>query len=488
MSLVQARILLVEDHLPLAENVIEILEDVGATVVHAATGAEAQAAAVAQFDVALVDVSLPDSTGLELLRELRGSGDGLMEVLLVTGNATLQDAIEAVTGGAYAYLLKPFEGDQLISSIERALRQVRSSRHARELSAELERRETKLRTLVETVQALLLVIDANGIVVQANSATAALTGYPIEQIIGGPWVERFVHVDDLPGVERVFDRLAGGEADVSHENRILGRLPNGATTEHVVRWRSSPLRAEDGSLHVYASGLDVTAVRTLERRAQLTEKLAAVGTLTAGLAHEIRNPLNSAKLQLNLLERRLSKVSQDPKLHEPIGLVLHEIDRLSALLQEFLEFARPSAASAAETDVGELVSQVAQLEGTVAAMRGIDIDVHCEPGVLATVDANKMRQVLLNLFKNAIEAIGTNGNIKATVDSDARGARIVIRDNGPGVPPDVMARMFEPFFSTKEMGTGLGMAICHSLIEQHGGTISVRNDGGAVFEVRLPRR
>jgi signal transduction histidine kinase len=214
-----------------------------------------------------------------------------------------------------------------------------------------------------------------------------------------------------------------------------------------------------------------------------------VGTLSAGLAHEIRNPLNSARLQLHLLERRLRKRSEDVTLLEPIGLVQNEIERLSHLVQEFLDFARPSVLNLEDTDLHDIVARVVELERHAASEHNVVIHLSSPAGSTPVIaDRAKVQQVVLNLLRNAIEAVGEDGEVFVDVEYDGNGGLVRVRDTGPGIAEEAMGHIFEPFFSTKAKGTGLGMAICHSLVAQHGGTIRVESDaGGATFAVTFPR-
>ena len=165
-------------------------------------------------------------------------------------------------------------------------------------------RSGSISTMVEAVAALLLVLDEHGLVVQANPAVAAATGVPIHELIGLDWAERFVPEADRAELTSAFAKTRGGRAGMALEGRVLCRREN-QVEERVIRWRLAGLPGPEG-FRIYASGLDVTDVRGLERRTRLAEKLAAVGTFSAGLAHEIRNPLNGATLQLQLLERQLA--------------------------------------------------------------------------------------------------------------------------------------------------------------------------------------
>ncbi len=485
-----ARILIVEDNHDLAENLVEIMEDEGAFAFVARTAEEARRESQQGFDIALVDVQLPDSTGLELVPDLKKVENGLAEIIIISGHASVESAAEAVTRGAYAYIIKPFEVEDIIGHVKRAWRQVRSSRKERALATELKIREANLRALVETVQALLLVLDHEGRVIQANPAVAAVTGVPVAELIGKNWIDELVPEADVEQARQSIARLLAGEDHSSYEHRIFAK--NGTSQERVVSWQSTRVRDKNGDILIYASGLDVTEVKALEHRNRLAKHLVAVGTLAAGLAHEIRNPLNSANLQLRLLDRRIAKRvgdDTDGTLRGPIALVQQEIERLSNLVQEFLQFARPRVLSIEENiDIAEIAEQVIEMERPSVEEHGVEVELDAPQPVEIAADPAKIRQVLLNLTRNSIEAVGYGGRVVVKVSRDGAGAQIVVRDNGPGLSEEVLVRIFEPFFSTKPEGTGLGMAICHSVITQHGGDIRVRSHNGAECEIRLPAR
>jgi signal transduction histidine kinase len=226
-----------------------------------------------------------------------------------------------------------------------------------------------------------------------------------------------------------------------------------------------------------------------ERRIQ-ADRITSMQTLTAGLAHEVRNPLNAARLQLELLERRLRRSAEDPRLIEPSELAQKEIERLTVLLNEFLQFARPPELHPQDCDVAQLVRQVVDLERLAAERRGAELAITQSPEhLLAHVDAAKLHQVVLNLLRNAIEAVSPGGHVSVEVAADPERLLISVADDGPGIPEQVRPRIYEPFFSTKEGGTGLGMSIVHSLVALHGGTIDlVTGPSGTRFEIGLPRR
>jgi len=226
-----------------------------------------------------------------------------------------------------------------------------------------------------------------------------------------------------------------------------------------------------------------------ERRVQ-ADRIGAMQTMTAGLAHEVRNPLNAAKLQLELLERRLRRGHDDPRLLEPSELAKKEIERLTNLLNDFLSFARPPELNAQEHDIVELVRHVCDLERISAEQRGAVLAfVANNESLLARVDAAKLSQVVLNLVRNAVEAVTANGHVSVELTSNHDTFTLRVKDDGGGIPLEAQARIYEPFFSTKEGGTGLGMSIVHSLVSLHGGTIELESSTkGTSFELTIPRR
>jgi signal transduction histidine kinase len=256
-----------------------------------------------------------------------------------------------------------------------------------------------------------------------------------------------------------------------------------------VRWHIAYApSAQHDEVVLFVIGQDMTEELALQEKTRQHEKLAAVGTLAAGLAHEIRNPLNGAQLHVAFLERALKKTA-DPDMLEAVNVVGDEIKRLAALVSEFLDFARPrppqlkavSARSLADR-VLPLVSQKAHDANVVLAL-----DFPSRDPTL-TVDPAKIEQVLLNLLSNAIEAAPetTEGHVTLRVRRQPRSVFFEVEDDGPGLPsPD--APIFDPFFSTKAQGTGLGLSITHRIVADHRGDVTVESrPGRTVFRVTLP--
>lgn len=332
----------------------------------------------------------------------------------------------------------------------------------RRLRRALERSERHHRQLIEAMPGFVVVLDAGGAVTLVNRAFELATGLSRDELIGraaGDW-------------------LGDGSGD-----RPL-RLESGG--ERLVRWR---LVSVDGGRETYAMGVDVTEERGAEARSRRDERLAAVGTLAAGLAHEVRNPLNSALLQLQLLERRIDQGRLEPEpLRSVASLVKDEIRRLDRLVEDFISFARPRPLMLEPTDVGALVSSVAELVRPDAAAKNVALELEPAPALAPVeLEPERMRQVLLNLIRNAFEAMPEGGRLYLRVGAAARpgGARIEVEDTGSGIPGG--AAVFEPFYSTKSAGTGLGLAIVHRIVTEHGGSIEVESaPGRTCFAIVLP--
>jgi signal transduction histidine kinase len=252
----------------------------------------------------------------------------------------------------------------------------------------------------------------------------------------------------------------------------------GTATLAVYRSVIAPLRVE----------LDESRVRAARH-----EKLASLGTLAAGVAHEIRNPLTAINVRLHSLKRNLLPNSSEQEDATVIG---HEIQRLENIVQEFLHFARPREPKLVTVSADSLLARMQALFGPQLEKTSIRLNVEPTPDIGVRVDPHQLEQVLINLIQNAIESIKDEGAITLRVRTGIAhihgGSRPVIRlevsDTGPGIPPEVRKRMFDPFFTTKEEGTGLGLAIASRIVEKHGGSLECSSevDRGTTFVILLP--
>jgi signal transduction histidine kinase len=223
-------------------------------------------------------------------------------------------------------------------------------------------------------------------------------------------------------------------------------------------------------------------------RLRLADRLASLGTLAAGMAHEIKNPLASISGSLEILERELGDRGRE---HEFFAILQKEIARLTRIVDKYLEFARPLPPQRSESNMNDLVRSVVELTGKQAGQDGIAIEAsYADSMPEVVVDGEQIRQAVLNLVLNAIQAMPERGTVTVSTEFTGGEAICRVRDRGPGIGRDDPHRIFDPFFTTKPGGTGLGLPIAYRLIEQHGGRIDASNhaEGGAQFSIHLPIR
>jgi two-component system sensor histidine kinase PilS (NtrC family) len=258
---------------------------------------------------------------------------------------------------------------------------------------------------------------------------------------------------------------------------------------------------------------DVTEVVAMERQLRRSERLAAVGELSAKIAHEIRNPLAAISGSVQVLQSRMADQEIDPERERLIAIAVREADRLSGLIHDFLQYARPRPAIRKPVALDALVQDVAKLfEASLPA--GVDLVVGPLPALIAEGDPSQLEQVLWNLFLNAVQAMPEGGKLEVSLDASprepaqgqarthrngeggrprddapaSRWANIVVADTGVGIPFEVQEQIFEPFFTTKKEGSGLGLSTVHRIVESHGGMLQLesREGHGTTIRVSLP--
>jgi signal transduction histidine kinase len=217
------------------------------------------------------------------------------------------------------------------------------------------------------------------------------------------------------------------------------------------------------------------------REQSRTEQLARLGELLAGFAHEVRNPLSTIGLNLQLIRDDLtdSEDTRDKRTRKRLAVVEAEVKRLQGILDEFLSFARMPDLRTVPTDVNALLQSV--VDFSVPELRDRGISLRCYPGAdvgIAEIDPGQVRAAVINLVRNAADACASGDEVIVSSRRDDRGVLVQVMDTGAGIPPDVMTKLFQPYFSTKKSGTGLGLAMVRRTVELHGGRVDVRSEVG----------
>ena len=477
------RVLIVDDNTELVDTLRAVIAGgiPGISIETADSGAAALPLAQRGFDVAIVDVKLPDASGIDLIAPLRATSP-FSEVLLLTGFASVDAAIGALRSGAFAFVLKSFRPEELISIVEQALTKV-------ELKHEREELERRYRDLVEVTDVLVVALSGSDEITLMNRKAAELVGTTSENAQGKPFLECWIPDEQHAAMKAALaETRAVGRSGVESGFVAKEQEPSALPTRaKKIRWHLS--RSREPSDVVYAVGIDVTESRALEKRAADAEALSAMGELAMNLAHEIRNPLNAAVLQLHLLNRNVDRIEADAATRDALKdrarIVGDEIGRLNRLLTEFLELARPRGIAREPVHVPRLADEVLDLEAEAAKSRGVTIvrDLPAD-GCVAIGDREKLKQVTINLVVNALEAMKQDGGT-LTVRVRPEGERVVMRveDTGPGIASELLPNVFDPFFTTKEAGTGLGLSIVRKIVDQHGGDIDIISERGQGAQV-----
>jgi two-component system sensor histidine kinase PilS (NtrC family) len=344
---------------------------------------------------------------------------------------------------------------------------------------ELAKRETQLSALselhesiVHSISSGLLTVDGARRITFLNRAGEEIMGVRIPQVEGELLADRF------PDLAEAFGRTQPGRGETlvrraDGETRLLGYS--------VAPMVDAGTPAAPGTVVVFQ---DLTPFREMEEAMRRNDRLAAVGKLAAGLAHEIRNPLASMCGSIELLGHAPGLANKDRRLME---IVLREAERLEALVRDFLAFARPQEPQLTAVDVAAQLEEALVIFRGELANRGLTLGTGIEPAVLVRADPAQLKQVMWNLLSNAADATAAGGRVSVRLFRQGKRAVLEVEDTGAGISDDDLPHIFDPFFTTKEKGTGLGLALVHRIIERHAGRIEVRSNvgSGTTFRIEL---
>ena len=358
----------------------------------------------------------------------------------------------------------------------------------REMERHLHQQQEFARRLVDNFPDLILVLDAAAHYTFVSPRCKEVLGYDVEELQDMEFGGR-THPEDLPAALTLYrDIVAGKQTFASLEVRVRHKQGDWRR----IRFNFSPLCNEKGDIEgVVLSGRDVTDLKRLEEQLIQAEKLAAMGQMLAGVAHELNNPLTAI---LGVTELLREREGTDDSSKRQLDLTHRQARRAARIVQNLLEFSRPASPQKRPLDVNSLLERTLQLHEHSLRRNNIAVDFRPQPDLPGVIgDANQLIQVFLNLVSNAeqaIQEIRDTGRIQIRPSHNDNRVMVTVQDDGIGIRPEALPRIFDPFYTTKRPGggTGLGLSICMSIIREHGGNIEAETlpGGGSAFTIYLP--
>jgi PAS domain S-box-containing protein len=325
--------------------------------------------------------------------------------------------------------------------------------------------------ILESMLSGVVAFDRQGHLTSKNDAASLILGWPKEMDPIGQSYEKILEGSEQ--FKEILKKVLEENRGVLREEIIFTMKDGGRKWLGV---NASPLKGGSGEM-IGATLLftDLTEVKDLQRMVELKNRLAAMGEMSAGIAHEFRNSLGAVLGYARLVERQ---AGDNEILNESAEGIMAEVKNFDAMLTDFLQFARPAELNRETCSLDELVKESADVLAVEIESRGTRIDIHDDNLPPVEIDRTLMRQALTNLIKNGLQAVGEGGEIRVQAKRIDDRAELWIQDNGCGISQDDQKKIFEPFFTTKREGTGLGLAITQKTILSHHGSLTVKSDPG----------
>jgi len=501
------KVLIVDDEPRMCNSLKVLLCDEGYDAQAAYSGKQAiECLSTDCFDLVLLDIVMPDMNGHELMDYINSQNPETL-VIVMTGHASIDSAVESLRRGAYDYLRKPFDFEQLEKRVKNALNLNGLKKENGLINAKLELTEKRYQYLVNASPDIIYILDREGKFTFINGAVESLLGYKSDQLIGRHYTS-IVFEEDLGKAKCFFNQRRTGERAARGVELSLKcfQKSNGPRKLLTVELRAMgiydrPVDQEEKTfIGTYGVARDVTDRKRLEAQLLQAQKMEAIGTLAGGIAHDFNNLLMG-------IQGHISLMALDIGPHHPhfdhLRGVENMVSRGACLTKQLLGFARGGKYDVRSTDLNELIDNSLEMFGRTK--KEIRIHRKFQKDIWAVeVDRGQIEQVMLNLYVNAWQAMPGGGDLYLETENVRLDERVLspfgvkpgsyvkvsVTDTGVGLDEETQQRIFEPFFTTKEVGrgTGLGLASAYGIIKNHDGIIDVCSEkgGGTTFCIYLP--
>ncbi|MBN1478654.1 PAS domain S-box protein [candidate division KSB1 bacterium] len=354
-----------------------------------------------------------------------------------------------------------------------------SNQNVRALQKAYQRIETHTGSMLENMTDAIIAVDHNGDITLVNDAAEKMFGIASEHVLGKSCANELVAI--CPFLKK---GLETSERKIYPEEKLASS--NGLLTVFIT---INIVKNKKGELDiVFAVIRDITELVRLEENLKRKDKIAAMGHLASGVAHEIRNPLNAIGMIAQRFRTEFQPTSDEHEYKQLASTMVNETRRINDIIRQFLQFAKPSEPVKSRINLSAIVHEVATLLRQEAQAKAVQVDAHCHPVPDIHADADKLKQALLNIGQNALDACEANAKIQMTCEQKDLSILVRISDTGKGIPATDVEKLFNLYFTTKEKGTGIGLSVVQQVISQHNGTIDVYSEEnkGTTFSIFLP--
>ncbi len=445
------------------------------------------------FELVLLDLSLPDLEGYKVMDHIRQKNPESI-VIIITGFASIDSAIKALRKGAYDYIRKPFEQQELLKTMENALENKRLRDHREKSEVALRESEERFRNLVVNSLIGICIIQDNKIVYK-NREQKKLLGKLPDSFENSNF--EFLHPDDASKIKKSYEGILSGKMQMVEIDFRFS--PSCRFKDQIdIKWVQCHASTFNylGKKAILVNMMDITRAKELENLVMIKHKMASLGRVAAGIAHEIRNPLTGINSYLYTLEDlcRADNFSPDNiKMIEKIAWQIQTAsNKIESVIKRVLDFSRPGTPKMIKINLNQSLSEAIKLSAATLRRSGIQIETSLADNLPECYgDAHLIEQVILNLINNATQIMterDVKKMIKVTSYFENQSLFIRVADSGPGVPMKLSERIFDPFFTTYHDGSGIGLSLAQRIIADHGGTITVGASewDGAEFSIELP--